>query len=89
MPPLPPAAGDDKDNAALYLRFMRKALEKGEAYLEGELARLNKMAEKAMSGEPAWVRALLPRCVAQSTACGTQRQRGSRGCAWARAAGCR
>lgn len=48
-----PAAADDKDNAALYLRFMKKALEKGEAYLEGELARLNKMAEKAMSGERA------------------------------------
>ncbi|KAL4435932.1 hypothetical protein ABPG77_000694 [Micractinium sp. CCAP 211/92] len=42
-------SGDDKDNAALYLRFMKKALEKGEAYIEGELARLNKMSEKAMS----------------------------------------
>ncbi|KAL4458829.1 hypothetical protein ABPG75_013694 [Micractinium tetrahymenae] len=42
-------SGDDKDNAALYLRFMRKALEKGEAYIEAELARLNKMSEKAMS----------------------------------------
>lgn len=55
--PAPLAAGDDKDNAALYLRFMKKALEKGEAYIEGELARLNKMSEKAMSGEGAapWV----------------------------------
>lgn len=32
---------------------MKKAVEKGAAYIEGELARLTKMAEKAMSGERA------------------------------------
>ena len=51
-------AEDDKDNAALYLRYMAKALEKGEAYVAAELERLTKMSEKPMSG------ARLPACCA-------------------------
>ena len=43
---------DDKANAALYLRYMAKALEKGEAYVAAELERLTKMSEKPMSGAP-------------------------------------
>lgn len=50
-PPLPlvPAA-DDKDNAALYVRFMKKAVEKGVEWVTKEVERLTKMAEKPMSG---------------------------------------
>lgn len=43
-------AAEDKDNAALYIHFMKKAVAKGGDYIGGEAARLAKMAEKAMSG---------------------------------------
>ncbi|PSC76638.1 disulfide isomerase [Micractinium conductrix] len=42
-------AADDTANAALYIRYMKKALEKGEAYIASELERLTKMSEKPMS----------------------------------------
>ncbi|EFN53221.1 hypothetical protein CHLNCDRAFT_137098 [Chlorella variabilis] len=43
------AAADDKDNAALYVRFMKKAVEKGVEWVTKEVERLTKMAEKPMS----------------------------------------
>jgi hypothetical protein len=43
-------AADDKDNAALYVRFMKKAAEKGVEWIAAETERLTKMSEKPMSG---------------------------------------
>lgn len=39
-------AEDAKENADLYVKFMAKALEKGEGYIAKELARLEKMLDK-------------------------------------------
>ena len=38
-------ADDVKENAALYVKFLEKAAEKGKAYIDTELARLKKMIE--------------------------------------------
>lgn len=44
------AAAEDAENAALYVRFMRKAADKGVEWVSTEVQRLTKMSEKPMSG---------------------------------------